>query len=67
MIHMHVVESGQLSLVSYMGNYTVSDYLIVFLVTGFPNVRKYVAILAFWHKSNYLKGSIFVSEHLVIN
>ena len=47
-----------------MGNYTVSDYLIVFLVTGFPN-RKYVAILAFWHESNYLKGSIFVSEHQV--
>ena len=45
---LHVVEgitSGQLSLVSYMGNYTVSDYLIMFPMNGFPN-WKYVAILA---------------------
>ena len=41
---MHVVAgitSGQLSLVSYKGNYPVSDYLITFPVTGFPN-WKYV-------------------------
>ena len=37
---MHVVEgitNGQLSLVSYIGNYTVSDYLVMFPVTDFPN------------------------------
>ena len=47
---MHVVAgitSGQLFLVSdmYKGKYTVSDYLIVFPVTGFPN-WKYVVVLA---------------------
>ena len=35
--HVHVVASGQLPLVSYKGSYTVSDYLIMFPVTGFLN------------------------------
>ena len=38
---MHVVAGIALSLVSYKGNYSVSDYLIMFPVTGFPN-WKYV-------------------------
>ena len=68
---MHVVAgtvSGQLSLVSYKENYSVSDYLIyTFPVTGFPN-WKYVAILANFLTSVKLsERKNFGSEHLEIN
>ena len=56
-----------LLLTSYKGNCTVSDYLITFPVTGFPN-WKFVAILAsFLAAIKLSERKYFVSEHLALN